>query len=115
MISTEELYRIFLGCTGVSTDSRHIPQGSLFFALRGDNFDGNSFASDALNSGASFAVIDDGKYMAGDRTILVDSALASLQELALYHRKQIKIPVIAITGTNGKTTTKELINAVLSR
>lgn len=115
MISLEQLYSIFLKCTSVSTDSRRISEGSLFFALRGENFNGNTFASDALSRGASYAVIDEEKYLTNDRTILVDNVQDSLQELASHHRQQFKIPVIAITGTNGKTTTKELINAVLSR
>jgi UDP-N-acetylmuramoyl-tripeptide--D-alanyl-D-alanine ligase len=115
MISIEELYRIFLNCTSVSTDSRFINKASLFFALKGEKFDGNSFAKTALQNGASFAIIDDAKYATNDTTILVDNVLATLQELALFHRKKLKIPVIAITGTNGKTTTKELVNSVLSQ
>jgi UDP-N-acetylmuramoyl-tripeptide--D-alanyl-D-alanine ligase len=115
MISIEELYKIFLKYPVVSTDSRNIRQGSLFFALKGERFDGNSFATNALQQGASYAIVDDEKYAINDAFILVGNVLETLQELALYHRKQFNIPVIAITGTNGKTTTKELINAILSR
>jgi UDP-N-acetylmuramoyl-tripeptide--D-alanyl-D-alanine ligase len=115
MISIEELYKIFLKYPLVSTDSRNIPQGSLFFALKGEKFDGNSFAQNALQKGASYSIVDNDRYAAGDSIILVDHVLKTLQELALFHRKQLKIPVIAITGTNGKTTTKELVRSVLSR
>lgn len=115
MISIEELYKIFLKYPAVSTDSRNIRQESLFFALKGEKFDGNSFALNALQLGASYAIVDDEKYAINNAFILVDNVLETLQKLALYHRKQLNIPVIAITGTNGKTTTKELINAVLSR
>jgi UDP-N-acetylmuramoyl-tripeptide--D-alanyl-D-alanine ligase len=115
MISVEKLYKIFLKYPQVSTDSRDIPQGSLFFALKGEKFDGNSFAINALKKGASYAIVDNPKFAEGDVIIPVDNVLKTLQELALFHRKQLKIPVIAITGTNGKTTTKELIGSVLSQ
>jgi len=115
MITTEELYEIFLKYPRVSTDTRNIPQGSLFFALKGENFDGNSFALNALQNGASYSIIDNKEYALGESIILVDDVLKTLQDLALYHRKQLKIPVIAITGTNGKTTTKELTASVLSQ
>lgn len=114
MTSLNDLYTIFLDCSSVSTDTRKINRGSLFFALKGEKFNGNEFALDALEKGASFAVIDDGRYAVNEKTILVDNALETLQELAKYHRQQFRIPVIAITGTNGKTTTKELIKSVLS-
>lgn len=113
-ISTEELYSIYLDHPAISTDSRRIEQGSLFFALKGDNFDGNKYAGIALDTGASYAVIDDVAY-AGAKTLLVLDVLDSLQQLALFHRRKFNIPVIAITGSNGKTTTKELINAVLGQ
>jgi len=115
MITIEELYDIFLKYPRVSTDSRNIPQKSLFFALKGENFDGNSFALEALQKGASYSIIDNKEDATGESIILVDDVLKTLQELALYHRKQLKIPMIAITGTNGKTTTKELIASVLSQ
>ncbi len=113
-ITIEELYTIYLGHRIISTDSRHITKGSLFFALKGENFDGNKYAGAALDSGAAYAVIDDAAYD-GNNTLLVNNVLESLQQLALMHRRKFNIPVVAITGSNGKTTTKELINAVLSR
>jgi len=113
-ITIEELYPIYLEHRIISTDSRQIIPGSLFFALKGDNFDGNKYAGAAVDSGAAYAVIDDAVY-AGTNTLLVDNVLDTLQQLALMHRRKFDIPVIAITGSNGKTTTKELINAVLSR
>lgn len=116
---TGELYDIYLRHAAVTTDSRTVPHGSLFFALKGDSFDGNLFAAEALRKGASCAVVDDERVIpdtAGkDRYLLVGDVLESLQELAAFHRKELGIPVIAITGTNGKTTTKELTAAVLSR
>ncbi|MDD4755391.1 MAG: UDP-N-acetylmuramoyl-tripeptide--D-alanyl-D-alanine ligase, partial [Prolixibacteraceae bacterium] len=87
----------------------------MFFALRGENFDGNKFASDALNKGAVRAVIDDKNYYTEGKTILVDDVLQTLQSLATFHRKKLRLPIIAVTGSNGKTTTKELIAAVLSQ
>lgn len=113
-MSISELYQIYLRHPQVTTDSRNCPRGSLFFALKGDKFDGNQFAEKALAIGADYAVIDNPDYYKGERTILVDDALKTLQLLAQRHRKILGIPVIAITGTNGKTTTKELIAAVLS-
>jgi len=110
----EEIYSIFLKNRNVSTDSRHIVPGCLFFALKGDNFDGNKYAKTAVDAGASFSVIDDEKYD-GPATILVDNVLDTLQHLANLHRRNFRIPVVAITGSNGKTTTKELMNAVLSQ
>jgi UDP-N-acetylmuramoyl-tripeptide--D-alanyl-D-alanine ligase len=111
----ENLYRLFLQHPEISTDSRHIPRGALFFALKGDHFNGNEFAGFALDKGASFAIIDDSGYKKDDRCILVENVLSSLQQLANHHRRQFRIPVLAITGTNGKTTTKELLHAILSR
>jgi len=113
-ISLEELYSYYLETHLISTDSRQIEPGSLFFALRGDNFDGNKYTGAALDKGAAYAVIDDASY-AGSKTLLVKDVLVALQQLALLHRRKFNIPVVAITGSNGKTTTKELINAVLSR
>ncbi|MEJ6981143.1 UDP-N-acetylmuramoyl-tripeptide--D-alanyl-D-alanine ligase [Pedobacter sp. P351] len=110
----EDLYSIYLQHPEICTDTRKISTGCLFFALKGDNFDGNQFAEQALQDGAAFVVIDDPVYNTSGSTLLVDDALTALQQLAAYHRKQLKIPVIGITGTNGKTTTKELIKSVLS-
>jgi UDP-N-acetylmuramoyl-tripeptide--D-alanyl-D-alanine ligase len=109
------LYKIFEQYPSVTTDSRKIHEGVLYFALKGDKFDGNVFAKDALDKGAAFAIIDSPQYKSGDRMILVDDTLATLQALANFHRRQLNIPVLAITGTNGKTTTKELVKAVISR
>lgn len=115
MISIEELYAIYLRHPEVSTDSRRIPAGGLFFALRGDRFDGNLYADAALEAGAAYAIIDDPQQAHHERKLLVEDSLRTLQLLAAYHRDQIGLPVIAITGTNGKTTTKELTAAVLSQ
>ncbi len=114
-MSIEELYAIFLKHPIISTDSRNIPEGAIFFALKGENFNGNSYAAGALQDGASWAVIDEAEYHINDRCILVGNVLSTLQELSRYHRRQLGVPIIAITGTNGKTTTKELITAVLSK
>jgi UDP-N-acetylmuramoyl-tripeptide--D-alanyl-D-alanine ligase len=114
-MSIEELYKLFEINPFVSTDTRDIKKGCLFFALKGDNFNGNNFASQALGQGASFAVIDEAEYNINDQCILVNNVLITLQELASFHRKQLGIPILAITGTNGKTTTKELVTAVLSK
>lgn len=111
----EELYSHFLKNPLICTDTRDIKQGAIFFALKGDNFNGNKFAEKALESGCSIAVIDEEAYKKDDRYFLVSDVLSALQELAAHHRKTLKIPVIAITGSNGKTTTKELVNAVLSQ
>ncbi|MFL5789070.1 MAG: UDP-N-acetylmuramoyl-tripeptide--D-alanyl-D-alanine ligase [Flavisolibacter sp.] len=110
----DELYTIYLSNPSVQTDTRKLKKGDLFFALKGPSFDGNEFAIKAIESGASYAVIDDETYFKEGKTILVNDVLDTLQQLALHHRKQLDIPFIAITGSNGKTTTKELIHAVLS-
>ena len=99
---------------GVTTDSREVKKGQIFFALRGDRFDGNRFASEAVQAGASFVVVDDPSVVVDERYLLVKDTLVALQELALFHRKKFDIPVIGITGSNGKTTTKELISRILS-
>lgn len=111
----ENLYTRFRESGLVSTDTRKITPGSVFFALKGDKFNANEFAAEALTKGASWAVIDDEKYNVSDRCIVVDNVLETLQQLARHHRNQLSIPVIALTGSNGKTTSKELVHAVLSR
>lgn len=111
----EELYEIYKSHTTISTDTRTIENGCLFFALKGENFNGNKFATDAILNGAAFAIIDEKAFKKSDQHILVADVLETLQELANYHRKQFTIPFIGITGTNGKTTTKEFINAILSK
>ena len=113
-MKTEDLYKIYLQYPSVQTDTRKLKEGNLFFALKGPNFNANEFAQKAIDAGATFAVIDDAQYRIEGKTILVDDVLTSLQQLAKYHRQQFKIPFIAITGSNGKTTTKELIHAVLT-
>ncbi len=111
----EKLHHLFLKFNGVSTDTRSISNGALFFALKGDNFNGNDFAKKALDSGASYCIIDEQQSQSNARFILVPDVLITLQELANFHRKYLNIPIIAITGSNGKTTTKELINSVLGQ
>lgn len=111
----KELYSIFLQYRIICTDTRKIVKDSLFFALKGESFNGNKFANDALEKGCAFAIIDEEEYNKSDKYILVDDVLSTLQYLAKYHRKQLHIPFIGITGTNGKTTSKELINSVLSK
>lgn len=116
-MSISELYRLFLSCQGVTTDSRCCPKDSMFIALKGDKFNGNMFASKALDAGCAYAVVDEASCLPADgdsRYILVENGLRTLQELAHYHRMELKTPLIGITGTNGKTTTKELMAAVLS-
>lgn len=110
----EKLYSLFLKHPNISTDTRKINSNSLFFALSGENFNGNKFAEEALSKGASYAVISDKAYKKDDRFILVDDTLKALQELSKHHRNQITIPIIGITGSNGKTTTKELMKSALS-
>lgn len=110
----EKIYEKFQECTGVSTDTRKIEQDTMFFALKGDNFDANTFANEALKKGAKYVIIDNSNYKIENKTIIVEDTLKCLQELAKYHRKQLKTILIGLTGSNGKTTTKELINAVLS-
>lgn len=113
-VTTSVLYQHYLNCTGVSIDSRSIKEGELFFALTGPNFDGHQYIENALADGASNAVIANIVYHIEGKTILVDNVEESLQNLAKYHRMHLTIPVVALTGSNGKTTTKELTHAALS-
>jgi UDP-N-acetylmuramoyl-tripeptide--D-alanyl-D-alanine ligase len=115
MEALRRVYEAYLSGSGICTDTRKITNGCIFFALRGDNFNGNLFAQQALDTGASMAVVDDDTLPANDKFIKVDQVLSFLQELALFHRKNLHIPVIGITGSNGKTTTKELVSRVLSK
>jgi UDP-N-acetylmuramoyl-tripeptide--D-alanyl-D-alanine ligase len=114
MVKTEQLYNYFLENQSVSTDTRNLPEGCIFFALKGPSFNGNLFAMQALENGASYAVVDEN---VGDdpRLLRVENALKSLQDLATFHRHVLDIHVLAITGSNGKTTTKELCHAVLKK
>jgi len=112
---TNEIYSLFLKSGKVSTDTRKNVSGSLFFCLKGDNFNGNEFAEKAFELGASYVITDEPEYKLNDRTFTVPDTLSCLQELAILHREKLSLPVLAITGSNGKTTSKELINAVLSK
>lgn len=110
----EELYDIFVQGNGVSTDTRQIKAGSIFFALKGDRFNANAFAEEAINKGARFAVIDEATFRKDERFIVVPDSLVALQDLARFHRSKLTIPVVGLTGSNGKTTSKELLSAVLA-
>ena len=110
----KEIHQHFLNSSGISTDTRNIKSNSLFFALKGDHFNGNEFAHLAIGKGACKVIIDEKKFM-NDHSILVPNVLKTLQELASFHRTYLNIPIIALTGSNGKTTTKELVNVVLSK
>jgi UDP-N-acetylmuramoyl-tripeptide--D-alanyl-D-alanine ligase len=114
-MTIEALHKLFLDCSSVNTDTRSVQEGDLFFALKGDNFNGNTYAAQAIEKGAKFAIIDEAAYNSSKQTIVVPNVLETLQQLANYHRKHLKTPIIALTGSNGKTTTKELINEVLSK
>ena len=111
----EELYNRFTECNGLTTDSRHCPEGSMFLALKGETFNGNTFAAQSLAQGCRYAVVDEPQYASPEnpRIILVDNCLETLQKLANYHRRRLGTRMIGVTGTNGKTTTKELIATVL--
>ena len=114
-MNIEALHQLFLKSKSVSTDTRTLEKGALFFALKGENFNGNRFAQKALDLGASYCIIDEVQGPSHEQYILVDDALQTLQELANYHRNHLNIPIVALTGSNGKTTTKELIHAVLKQ
>lgn len=114
-MTIEQLYSIYVKYPSVQTDTRKLKEGDLFFALKGENFNGNLFAKEALEKGAVYAIVDETIADANERIIKVDDVLTTLQQLAGHHRKQFNIPFLAITGSNGKTTTKELIHSVLSR
>jgi UDP-N-acetylmuramoyl-tripeptide--D-alanyl-D-alanine ligase len=111
----KRIYELYAKHYLVDTDTRKIRKNTLFFALKGPHFNGNKFAKDALKNGADYAIIDEKEFQVHDKTILVANVLDTLQKLANYHRLQLKIPIIALTGSNGKTTTKELINCILSK
>ena len=115
IVNTQTLLEKFLSSTGVSTDTRNIQPSNLFFALKGPNFNANEMAAEALEKGAQYAVIDDADYLAGERTLLVEDGLLALQALATAYRQTLTIPIVGLTGSNGKTTTKELIFSVLSQ
>ncbi len=114
-MTIQEIHSIFLKCSSVSIDTRKIASNSFFVAIKGERFDANTFAKEALEKGASYVIIDNAAYYIDTRTILVKDSLETLQELASYHRTYLNLPIIALTGSNGKTTTKELINVVLSK
>ena len=114
-MKTATLYNLYQQHFLVDTDTRNIRKNTIFFALKGDNFNGNTFAEQALKLGASYAVVDEKEFQTNDRILLVADVLKALQELANFHRKQLQIPIIGLTGSNGKTTTKELIHVVLSK
>ncbi len=113
-MTTEQLYNIYQQYPSVQTDTRKLKEGDIFFALKGENFNGNTFVEKAIEAGAAYAVIDEEQYAVFGKTVLVDNVLTSLQQLARHHREQFSVPFIAITGSNGKTTTKELIHTVLA-
>ncbi len=114
-MNIQDIHQLFLKCKSVSIDTRKIEPGSIFLAIKGDRFDANTFAAEALSKGASYVIIDNAEYYIDTRTIVVSDSLKTLQELAKFHRNYLKLPIIALTGSNGKTTTKELIQIVLSK
>lgn len=114
-MNIQDIHNLFLQCKSVSIDTRKIEKDSMFFAIKGENFDANTFAATALELGALFVIVDNAAYVIDERTILVTNSLETLQELARFHRTYLKLPIIALTGSNGKTTTKELINVVIAK
>ncbi|OOV19938.1 UDP-N-acetylmuramoyl-tripeptide--D-alanyl-D-alanine ligase [Flavobacterium sp. LM4] len=114
-MNIKEIHNLFLKCKSLSIDTRKIEKDSIFFAIKGENFDANTFAKEALEREALYVIIDNPSYIIDERTILVENSLETLQELAKFHRQYLKIPIVALTGSNGKTTTKELINVVLAQ
>lgn len=114
-MTLSEIHQLFLTCSSVSIDTRKIASNSLFVAIKGERFDANTFAKEAIEKGAAYVIIDNQDYYINEQTILVDDSLTTLQELASFHRDYLKLPIIALTGSNGKTTTKELIHCVLSQ
>lgn len=114
--SIEELYQLFIQCgQKITTDTRKLEAGSVFFALKGENFDANTFAEKSIEGGCSYAIVDNPDVIRSEYILLVENVLETLQQLAKFHRRQLKFPIIGITGSNGKTTNKELIHAVLSK
>ena len=113
-MNIKEIYVLFQQHSTICTDSRRITKGAMFISLRGENFNGNKYAQKAIQNGCSYAIVDEKEYDIHQNTILVNNALKTLQDLATYHRNQLNIPLIGITGSNGKTTSKELINAILN-
>lgn len=113
-MTIENLYKLFTECSEVTTDSRNCPTDSMFIALKGERFDGNSYAKKAIELGCKYAVVDDPEQANGENILLVEDGLKALQQLARHHRRELGLPLIAITGTNGKTTTKELTASVLA-
>ncbi len=111
----KNIHSLFLKCSSISIDTRKIEANSLFVAIKGDRFDANTFTQEALEKGANYVIIDNASYFIDERTILVENSLTTLQNLAQFHRSYLKLPIIALTGSNGKTTTKELINVVLNQ
>lgn len=114
-MTVQTIHSLFLKCSSVSIDTRKIEPNSFFVAIKGERFDANTFAKEALAKGASYVIIDNKEFYIDERTILVEDSLTALQELSKFHRHYLKIPIIALTGSNGKTTTKELINVVLAK
>ncbi|WP_298119647.1 UDP-N-acetylmuramoyl-tripeptide--D-alanyl-D-alanine ligase [Flavobacterium sp.] len=114
-MTIQDIHKLFIKCNSVSIDTRNIQENSFFVAIKGERFDANTFAQEAINKGASYVIIDNKDYFIDERTILVENSLVVLQELATFHRNFLKLPIIGLTGSNGKTTTKELINVVLSK
>ena len=115
MMDINFIHGLFLKSKGISIDTRKIEKDSMFVAIKGDRFDANTFAKEALDKGALCVVIDDESFYIDERTVLVEDSLVALQQLAQFHRKYLNLPIIALTGSNGKTTTKELIQVVLSK